>query len=329
MQEDSTVRQSFITFATIAGLLTGCSSYQEVAIVKEGWNSDVVATVYKHKYGVEVSKKDWETRGCDGQIICSLKNGITSTKNYSAAVLNGESTQTFSHSKTVEKIETYRKGSLVKEVWNYTSGLRKEEREYLASGSTIATVWYESGNPMSVEEFHGESLLVGRYFRKDECVDGEVVDGFGERKIRDPYGYLNSVDKICDGLLVSQTIFHPNGTPKEVIPYENERINGKKQTFLPSGEPKTIEQWVNGHQQGTTYTFRNGEKYSEVPYENGCRKGIERRFRDGRSVEEEISWVGDERHGPTRAFVGDAVKTDWYYQGKVVSKVVFEQMSHA
>lgn len=321
-------RSAFATLL-IATLLSSCNGYREVSHIKEGWNSDVVHVSYRHKYGVEVSKRDWETRGCDGQVICSMKNGAIVTKSYTAAVLDGETTYTFPHSKIVEKTEVYKRGRLLKEITHYTSGLPQKETEYLASGAEVSTVWYESGSPMSVEEKQAGRLIAGRYYRIDESLDGQVLDGKGERRVRDSYGQLSSLDCIQGGVLLSRTTFHPTGTPKEVIPYEKGVVQGKKHTFLPGGEPKTIEEWSEGNQHGVTVVFRNGEKYAEIPYEHGRRKGVERRYREGERLEEEITWVADERHGPTRVFIGDKVKTDWYYQGKLVSRVVFEQMSHA
>ena len=308
-------------------LLAGCTSYQEVAY-HDGRVSDVVSCTYKHKYGVEVSRSDWESRGRDGQVTTTLKSGVTVTKDYSSGVLVGETTYTFPHSNTIETVETYRDGSLVKTVTNYPSGLPRCEEEVTASGSTVVTLWYESGSPMSVEERRDERVLTGKYYTSTEECDATVIAGEGERKRRDPYGQLLSVDSINDGWLTLRTTFHPNGSPKEYIPFEYGTISGVKKTFLPGGEPNTVEEWQNDSQHGITVAYRNGEKFSEIPYENGQKRGVERRFFNGTELQEEVTWLNDQRHGATRAYVGDAVKTDWYYQNRLVSKLVFDQMAH-
>ncbi|SCA62569.1 Uncharacterized protein SCG7086_AB_00280 [Chlamydiales bacterium SCGC AG-110-P3] len=320
-------RHTIVTAFGIALLLTGCSANQELAY-HDGRGSDVVACTYKHKYGVEVPRSDWESRGRDGQVITTLKSGVTVTKDYAGGVLVGDTTYTFPHSNTIETVETYRNGKCTKIVTNYTSGLPQREEEKTASGSTVVTLWYDSGNPMSVEELRGERVLTGSYYSIDEQCDAEVLAGEGERKVRDAYGQLLSVDSISDGWLTLRTTFHSNGSPKEYIPYEYSVINGLKKTFLPSGEPSTVEEWSNGIQQGITISYRNGEKFSEIPFENGYKKGVERRYYNGAELQEEVSWHNDQRHGPTRAYVGDAVKTDWYYQNRLVSKLVFDQMAH-
>ena len=74
-----------------------------------------------------------------------------------------------------------------------------------------------------------------------------------------------------------------------------------------------------------TITFRGGEKFSEVPYYQGKKHGVEKRFRDGKIIVEEISWENDLMHGPYHTFVNSNLKTEWYLYGEKVSKAVYSQ----
>jgi len=314
----------FLNIIGLSLVAYGCIKNNDTTVEK-----DAVQSSYIHKYGIAVTKRDWESRGRDGQVVSTRKDGVVISRTYRAGILDGPTTYTFPHSHTLAKTETYRNGVLVKVVENFASGMPMREEENTASGSKVITCWYESGTSLSVEEYQNGRLVTGKYFNLNGECDSEVVNSKGVRKRRDGYGQLLSCDTIEEGEKILRTTFHPNGAPKELIPYKNGVVYGLKRTFLPGGEPNTIEEWDAGEQHGITTVFRNGEKYAEVPYELGQKKGVERRFRDGEMVQEEVSWVNNQKHGPTKAFVGDIVKTDWYYQGKLVSKVVFDQMSHS
>lgn len=305
----------------VAVTLLGCSKKHEC-------ERGVVQSSYVHKYGLTMSQDDWEARGGDGQVVTILHDGVTVTKNCQDGVLDGDTTYTFPHSQTFSRVETYRQGALAKQVDNFASGLPMREEEMTASGSNIVTSWYETGKPQAVEEYSAGRLVMGKYYDASGNNDAEVMNGEGTRKRRDGYGQLLSSDTIQNGEKVMRITYHPNGAPKEQTPYKNGLVNGSKKTFLPGGEPNTIESWVQGEQQGITLVYRNGEKYAEVPYQHGVKMGVERRYKDGSVLQEEITWFADQRQGPTNVYVNDVVQTHWYYQGKMVSKVAYEQLSH-
>ena len=77
-------------------------------------------------------------------------------------------------------------------------------------------------------------------------------------------------------------------------------------------------------QHGKTTLFRGGEKYAEVPYVYGKKHGIERRYRDGNAVVEELTWENDLLHGPYHTYLNGNVKTEWYFYGDRVSKATFD-----
>jgi len=142
------------------------------------------------------------------------------------------------------------------------------------------------------------------------------------------YGQLISTDTIENGQMVLRQTYHPNGSPREMIPYQNGLVDGVKRTYLPAGEPDTFEQWVNGQQDGVTVVFQHGEKFAEVPYVNGEKHGVECRLKDGKTKVQEITWNNGQMSGPSTTYVGDNVKTDWYFKGKPVSKADYEFMSN-
>lgn len=289
---------------------------------------EVVDETYVHKYGVEVPQQDWTARGEHGQVISTLNNGVVVTKSYAGGELDDDTTYTFPHSTTIEKVETYSNGVLVKEVLNTLSGIPTQETVYKDDRSKDMTIWYEKGSPKSVEHYDSSGLLIeGTYYDARHQLDARVVNGEGMRFVRDGYGQLLSKDTIQGGALTTRTTYHPNGTPNEITPYVNGIVEGQRKTYLPAGEPNTVETWENGKQTGITVFYLNGEKYSEVPFTNGIRTGVERRYRDGKEVVQEIAWKDNQKHGLSKNYVGDAEQAQWFYQDKPVSKNKFESMS--
>jgi antitoxin component YwqK of YwqJK toxin-antitoxin module len=190
------------------------------------------------------------------------------------------------------------------------------------SGST----WYQSGSPKTKEVYEGDLLLSGEYFTKENRLESAVKNKTGLRTRRNEFGDLLSLDTIENGKMVSRTIPYSNGSPKEVIPYVDGVIEGEKKTFSENGEPLTREAWKQGVQEGVTIVFQNGEKYAEVPYVKGLKEGIEKRYRKGKTLIEEIAWVGDKRQGASYTYMGESVKTDWYFEGRQVTKKQYDLM---
>ncbi len=292
------------------------------------YQPEVVDQTYIHRYGVEVTPKDWNARGGSGQVVSTLRNGIVVTRSYASNVLNGTTTYTFPHSELIRKTEEYSNGKLTKEIDHFASGEPKIEREYLPGNKTIISTWYENGNPQATETFVGEQLDTAVYYSADHKIEARVDHGFGERMNRDEYGNLLTHDAFEEGYLVTSTTYHANGTPKEVTPYVKNIVQGLKRSYLPDGEPNTIEEWYDGSQTGLTTLFQNGERIAEIPYVNGIKSGVERRFANGSRVVEEINWVNGSIHGPYNTLVGDKIQTDWYHRGKRDSKNTFETMEN-
>ncbi len=115
-----------------------------------------------------------------------------------------------------------------------------------------------------------------------------------------------------------------------MTPYVNGVIEGERRTYLPGGEPATIEKWTGNAQHGTMQEYEHGEMRAEVPYVNGNKNGIERRYRDdGKTLAQEITWVHGQKHGPTLSYIGNTVKTDWYFRDRpVANKLTFDMMSN-
>ena len=290
-------------------------------------NSDVVDETYVHKYGITVPRDDWNSRGMHGHVITKLNNGVTITKTYVAGVLNGESTYSFAHSETVEKIETYAEGILVKDLTHYRSGGPRQEIQYLSPSTKTVKVWYESASPQCIEHYQDDQLIEAVYTTPSNQLESTINNGEGTRINRDQYGQLVSQDEIESGQLVCCITYHSNGTPKEITPYQNGKPEGLRKTFLPTGEPNTIEEWVNEKQHGTTIIFQNGEKIAEVPYFNGIKNGVEKRYTNETLVVEEVTWKNDLRHGPTHTYVGTTKNTQWFIQGQQVSRNQYDRLS--
>jgi antitoxin component YwqK of YwqJK toxin-antitoxin module len=289
------------------------------------YNGGVISETYIHKYGVEVHPQDWTARGEHGQVIATRTDGVIVTQTYSGGILDGETSYSFPHDNTIEKIETYRQGALVKEVTNYPSGVPFKEVIFLSPTERKITTWYDHGTPKSIETYQDGILTHGDYYTLNHDLESQVQDGEGSRPVRDEFGQLVSTDTIHNGILTSNTTLHPNGHPKAITPYQSGKIEGERKTFLPGGEPDTIEQWSNGKKNGMTIVFKNGNKWAEVPYVNGVKEGTERQYRDGTTLIKEINWNNDKMHGLSSTYIEGVTQKQWFIQGVPVSKVTFDR----
>lgn len=303
--------------------LTGCTSSQRPP-------SNIVKQTYIHKYGVTVPPQDWAARGQHGQVVSEMKDGVAVTHNYSSGILDGPTTHTYAHSSAIEKVQTYARGNLLKEVIHYRSGPPMEETQHLEDGSKKITTWYETGSPKSIENYNSQGQLVtADYYTPNHQSEAQVENKHGIRITRNQYGHIQTKDTIENGEMLVRTTYHYNGTPKEIIPYHKGFVQGKRQTFLPDGEPNSIEEWSGGKQQGLTIEFQNGEKHAEVPYVNGVKQGVEKRYRDGSILTQEISWHNDLQEGPSTTHYGETAATEWYFEGRPVSKLSYEGLIRA
>lgn len=290
-------------------------------------SQDVVKETYIHKYGVPVPKEDWSRNGKDGQVVQLMSDGITVTRAFEKGVLQGKVTYTFPNSSTISVVENYEDGNLVSKIENFQSGIPLREVKYQGQQMTHFTRWYEDGIPAAVEQYQNGVLVQGEYRNALNVLDSQVIDGKGVRIMRSNDGDLLSKDMIENGQMIERVSYFANGDPASITPYENTLIHGMRLTFLQGGLPNTVEEWVHGRQEGTTIVYSNGEKVAEIPYLNGMKNGVESRYRDGKTLVEEISWRNDVQHGPRKIIVDDSSKVEWYHQGELVNRPTFERLN--
>ena len=284
--------------------------------------------MYVHKYGVEVTERDWKDRGANGQVVTTYRDGTTARRTYLNGILHGVTTYTFPHSTIVRKTEVYEMGRLSSKLSHFHSGIPRKEVSYLAPGHEKQTLWYEDGTPQSVEETLDGKVLAGEYFTPTHEVEAAIADGDGMRVRRDPYGNLFARELVQEGDMVEQTTYYPNGDPQTVSHFCEGVLEGEKKTFFLGGEPNTVEEWSHGFQHGKTTLYQNGQKKAEMSYHMGKKQGLERHFDDNGRVVEEISWNAGRKHGPCRLWVDGIVNTEWYENDSQVSQAQFESPRH-
>lgn len=291
-------------------------------------SQDVVSETYVHRYGVQLPAQDWAARGQSGQVVSVRKDGVVETRSYDAGILHGECYYSYPHREAIQTREQYDQGNLVKEVVNYPNGAPQTQTVHSGPTQQEVTYWYENGVPKGNEIYENGLLLKGEYFTYNHEKESAVDDYNGIRTNRDSFGQLMSRDDIQNGQLLRRTTYHPNGAPQSITPYVNGVIQGQKLTYQPAGEPDTVEEWVGGVQQGNTEVYLTGEKFADVPYRNGQKNGVEKRYRDGEVLVEEINWVQGVQHGPSISYVGGEPRTDWYFQGRKVSKSAYDALKN-
>lgn len=311
--------KALILLASLLGLLTGCQMTRE--------NDTVVAKRYIHRYGVDVSADEWLEQGQTGQVIEVLQDGVTVTTSYRNGVMDGTVSYSFPHRQTVERLHVYAEGVLQKVQLFFPSGRLREEEEYF-NATKCCRGFYENTTLRYFEYYDASRLIEGKYYALDQIIESEVISGSGKRTQRDAFGQLLYVDTIEDGALALRTYQHPNGIPRACIPYFEEKVQGVVRTYMPGGDPQTIEHWVNGEQHGLTTYYTEGNCVGEVYYDRGKRVGIEKRFApESKQLVEEITWANGERHGPSYSYLQGQKIDTWYYRGKKVSKGTFDHLN--
>jgi antitoxin component YwqK of YwqJK toxin-antitoxin module len=289
--------------------------------------NDLVKESYVHKYGVPVTKNEWEKQGEEGQVVQVLKDGTTIVRSYQKKVLHGPTTKTFPLSSTIQTVEQYDQGTLTSVTNHYFTGVPKEEEKFHNGVLVQKRAWYEDGVPALIEHYENGFLTTGEYLTELNTVESRVQEGQGVRLVHGYEGTLLFKDLIHNGQMVERVSYFITGEPSSITHYEDNLMHGQRLTFLAGGLPNTVEEWVHGRQEGITTLYQNGEKIAEVPYIRGKKQGIELKFRDGKEVIGEITWVDDVQHGPCKISIDGVEKTDWYYLGTQVSRNTYERMN--
>lgn len=281
---------------------------------------------YVHPYGVPVGYEQWAQSGCNGQRILSWRDGVTVSQTYADGLLHGESTYSFPHCDQIEHVEKYCNNELTSQVFYNVAGVPVQSVVYSAPNFKTITIWYDTGNPRSVETYEGQLLITGKYYTLLNQLDSWVYKGDGERITRNELGHFVSLDAFKDGVMTTRTLYYANGSPKEIACYNKSgQLHGKRRTYYEGGEPMAIEEWDHGEQNGITIVFQEGQKFAEVPYVEGKKKGVEKRFFNGCILVQEVTWNDDVLNGPIHTYeCNKVVHTDWYYKGHRTTRANYD-----
>lgn len=313
---------NYTAYAFIAAIaLMSC------ACQKNKKDDEVISQRYVHKYGYAVSQEEWQEKNYPGQVITSLKNGVTITATYESSELNGPCSFTYPHSNIVEKYILYNQNIPVKEISYDISGMPTQEVVQLTQNRHCITTWYSDGVPKSIEEHTKDELIDGQYFTINHELEASVTKGKGSRIIRDLSGTLTCKDEIEEGLLSRRESFYANGSPESIATYSKGKLDGIRRTYAPKGEPLAVEEWANGHLHGTAAYYKNGTKELEVSYLYGKKNGLELQFTEEGTISHQISWVLGVKHGPEVFFLPTSVKTLWHYEDKEISQFRFNELT--
>lgn len=280
---------------------------------------------FVHKYGMELSREEWEARGKQGEVISTLRDGSTICEHFDHGQLQGERSATFPHSEVAAEVQQFERGQLVSSQENYHSGAPKERTSLLANGTLIET-WYESGVPRTRERLVNGLLMEGAYFQTDHTREGGIEAGHGTRFIRNILGELEAEESYFEGACVLRKNLYPNGEPKEILHFCKGEKEGECAFYLPGGVPERVEEWSHGKLHGSVITFENGRPVMVMPYVNGLRHGLEKHYAPSGELAAEINWCEDHRHGPSHYYAGRNATTEWYYEGEAVHYKTYERL---
>lgn len=299
----------------------GCDS------TKKSKKSDVVSQRYIHKYGYDVSKEEWGENHYPGQIVTTLKNGVTIVSAYEDGVLHGPTSYSHPYSQTLESLQIYDKGHLVKRTSFDIKGVPHKEEVFLSPSHVKVKLWYQTGTPMCIEERVDDVLIQGDYFTLQNEPESRVEDRMGTKTIRSPEGTLLAKETIENGVMVARETFHPNSIPHTFMTFYNNLLHGEKRVFGTTGEPVLVESYECGELQGPATYYQNGHKYQETAYRHDKKHGIERQYIDGETLVEETEYHEGLKHGPSIFYSDGFAKTEWYYNNEFVSKAKFDELT--
>lgn len=291
-------------------------------------DDEVISQRYVHKYGYALSQEEWQEKNYPGQVISSLKNGVTVTATYEDGALHGPCTFTYPYSHTVEKYLLYSQNEPVKEISYDIGGLPLQELVQLSDTRHCITTWYTDGVPKSVEEYAQDELLDGQYFTTEHELEARVENGEGNRVVRELSGAIVCKDIIESGMISKRETFYPTGSPESLADYARGHLHGTRRSFTATGEPLAIEEWANGHLHGTSCYYKNGRKELEISYLYGKKNGLETHYTDGEKITHEITWNLGTKHGPETFHLPDTTKTLWYYDNKEISEYRFKELTN-
>jgi antitoxin component YwqK of YwqJK toxin-antitoxin module len=308
-----------VSCLSILTLLTliGCTSDTQ---------NNIVSQKYIHKYGFDLTEKEWDDREKDGQIVTIYKDGTKLAQNFSNGILHGSALTTYPHSEIVKNEKIYDQGTLLKEIINDENGIPIREDAFEFDNRKIITLWYESGSPMSIEEYNSNKLIEASYFSATNELEASVENYKGTRIKRDRAGKILNEDEIEDGIVAIRKTFHPNSQLQSITRFKNYELNGLQKKYTVSGKPLMEQTYKDGLLDGNQIHYRNGKVVLEIPFVNGKRHGIERQYDLDGSLIAEIPWEFDEKHGRERIKHEDYSNLEWFFRGKSVTREEYNEL---
>lgn len=301
-------------------LLAGCTKTPE---------ESSMADKYFHRYGVEVSKADFETKGATGKVISHLSDGRISEAHYVQGSLHGEKTLTFPYSDIIEITLHYKQGRLVSKTLHNMQGTPYQKTEYFNEEQSRLSIqsWYPAGSPRSKESWDLGRLLDATYFDPHHKLLSRVETGYGQRSVLNDQGALVLQEEYKGGWLVSQMTYDPSSaTLMSEVPFVKGKKQGIASFFSPQGELQRTESWVDDLLDGEVILYEKDYPSVIYTYVAGVKEGLEYRYR-GETLAETWEWKNDKRHGEHKVYVDDVlVRTEYYYEGVKVSKQGYEQL---
>lgn len=311
------MRLAIVSGISFLSLMVGC-------VRKCECEQDPLSRKYAHQYGHPLSEAEWKARGSSGTVTTRLASGAVRVEHYDQGQLHGEVTETFPFQEIVAFKQVYERGAKVKQTTFSPSSIPLHQQEWRGD-QHLVTFWYGDGSPLAVETYEQDRLISGAYYSKSGDAEAEVIEGRGMRLCRDAFGKLIAKEEIAGGEVALRTELFDDGAPKRVTPFFKSAIHGVVASYLPDGQPATVEHYHLGLRHGHSVSYINGEKATEIPYLHGRREGVEKHYADGKMLVKTISWAKDEQHGPAEVLLPEAHRIEYWYRGQLVPKFTYER----
>ena len=312
------MNKRIISLTTLALILSSCGDSKN--------SHDVVSQKCLHKFGYAVAKKEFCEEKYPGEIQTIYRNGQTITISLEDGLPHGPKTTTYEHSQTIQVKEEFNKGILIKRTKFNPRGIPSQETTFKTPTHHLVKAWYPSGGaPKMNEEIVNGKLENAQYFSTTNELDSSIINGNGEKTIRNDAGDLMEKRVYKEYTLTYKETYHLNKTPHIMVSYKNNLEHGEKREFSNTGEPVSIEAYRLGRKNGACGYYRNGNMFRETTYLDNQKHGTEKHYIDGNTLSEETLFRQNNKHGPSVTFCFDTANTTWYFNNAKVSKETFEQ----
>ncbi len=228
----------------------------------------------------------YKNRHTTGTICNYGSNNVISYMNIVNGVPHGES-------------EVYYVNGFLNTKANFSNGLLHGKVEiFYPTGSVYITTFYEQGHQKGIsKEFYENGNLKEQCEHKNN--NSRTCSRYDENKLlRVQYKILNNKEEYTKAY-----DYHDNGIIKEILQYQNNKLNGISYSYYPNKKIEREISFKNDKQDGIAKVYdENGSLILETTYKNGKIEGLNKSYYKNGNVQVEGNFKNNKADGPAKFY---------------------------